>query len=282
MDYIYNFLNDTWLMDGDALRRLSASILPALTHGDLASVESRLKASHVSCYATTPYLADRWELSDPSLPEGSVAVLELEGPLYAWETFRLERLLEQVEGNGRIVGVVLWVNGPGGMTTHVDVVAKMIRELEKPVAVFVADLMASAHFWIGSGAGRRFRASELCRVGSVGIVGTYISMAKAYEMAGIDYREIYPDTSDLKNRTARDIEENNDESRIKKELETLHLEFCHQVSEALGIEYDPDAELFRGEMFDGRRALELGLADEVGTLKDAVAWVTAQSVIRQI
>ena len=60
-------------------------------------------------------------------------VLTCEGVLYSWETYRLERYISAAIANDRISGVVLFVNGPGGMITRVDVLEKLIRQSPKPI-----------------------------------------------------------------------------------------------------------------------------------------------------
>ena len=223
----------------------------------------------------------RWELDDETLPEGSVAVIELEGVLYSWNTFALERWLLMAEQNEKICGVVLWINGPGGMVAHVDVVASTIQDMTKPVATFVAGIMASAHFWIGTSADRIFVASPLCEVGSVGVMVTWASWKKYFEKNGIDVRDIYPDSADLKNHEYRALEEKGDEDPIKQHLERLHEVFARTVAVNLGVEYDPELPLFRGQIFTGAEALELGYVDEVGTLQDAVTWVLGRATANQ-
>jgi len=141
--------------------------------------------------------------------------------------------------------------------------------------------MASAHFWLGTASDRTFIASPLCEVGSVGIVCTHYSFREFFKMNGIDYREIYPDTADLKNKETRVLVENNDESLIKARAEKIHKIFAETVARNLGIEYDPKLPLFRGEMFDGNEAVELGYIDQFGGVADAVKWVLAQATSRK-
>ena len=279
---LYHFLTDRWLISGEEHTRLLGVILPALRAGNLRMAADMLADSSVKCHATTPYLAGRWELGESTLPEGSIAIITLDGPIFSWGTFQLERMLQQAAENPKIIGVVLWINGPGGMATYIDVVARQIHEMQKPVAAYVAGYMLSAHLWLGSAAGRIFIASTLAELGSIGTMGSYLSLREYYKQMGVDLRDIYPDTSDMKNKWFRDIEERNDESLVKSQLENLHLAFAHTVAEYRGIECDMQQQLFRGATFNGEEAIAEGIADQVGTLLDAVQWVVAQSTLRVI
>lgn len=282
MDKLYQFLTARWLMSGEEQSRLLAAILPALRSGHISEAQALLSASTMNAYATTPYMASRWEVDDQNIPEGSVAVITLEGPLYAWETFRLESILRAAADNPHIAGVVLWINGPGGMSTYIDVVSDQIAQFPKPVAAYVAAYMLSAHLWIGSAAGRIFLASPLCEVGSCGVMTTYVSMREYYKNLGIDIRDIYSDSSDLKNKWFRDIEERDDETLVKERLAQTHDAFIRAVAGYRGIAPDTESPVFRGETFTGDAAISAGLADQYGTLQDAVQWVVAQTVIRQV
>jgi ClpP class serine protease len=141
--------------------------------------------------------------------------------------------------------------------------------------------MASAHFWLGTASDRTFIASPLCEVGSVGVMITYCGFKEYFKQNGIDYREIYPDTADLKNKEIRALEDNNDESLIKARAEKIHKIFSETVARNLGIKYDPALPLFRGEMFSGDEAVELGYIDQFGGLGDAVKWVLATATAQK-
>lgn len=282
MKHLQEIFTGSWSITPKDFEALSALLLPCVMQGNLDQAESQLNKSMLKAYATDPtYLAGRWELDDETLPEGSVAVIELEGVLYSWNTFALERWLLIAEQNEKICGVVLWINGPGGMVAHVDVVASTIQDMTKPVATFVAGMMASAHFWIGTSADRIFVASPLCEVGSVGVMVTWASWKKYFEKNGIDVRDIYPDSADLKNHEYRALEEKGDEDPIKQQLERLHEVFSRAVADNLDVEYDPEVPLFRGQIFTGAEALKLGYVDELGSLQDAVTWVLGRATANQ-
>ncbi len=282
MKLLQEVFTGSWSITPKDFEALSALLLPCVLNGNIDQAEAQLYKSVIKAYATDPtYLVSRWELDDETLPEGSVAVIELEGVLYSWNTFALERWLLMAEQNPKIVGVVLWINGPGGMVAHVDVVASTIMDMTKPVATFVAGMMASAHFWIGTTADRIVVASPLCEVGSVGVMITWTSWKKYFEKNGIDVRDIYPDSADLKNREYRALEEKGDEDPIKQQLEQLHEVFARTVADNLGVEYDPKLPLFRGQIFTGSEALELGYVDQMGTLQDAVTWVLGRATANE-
>ncbi len=282
MEKVQRFFSDNWAIERPEFQNLLSLLTPCIINGRLADVNEQISQVKSSAMATSmPYMAKWYELDDISIPADSVAVIKLRGVLYAWETEWLIEQLAAAEKNANICGIVLVIDGPGGMVSHLDMAASVIKNSAKPTATVVDGCMASAHFWLGTSSERTFIVSPMCEVGSVGVVITHTSFKEFFKMNGIDYREIYPDTADLKNKETRELEENGDESLIKARAERIHKIFAETVAENLGISYDPTLELFRGAMFPGDVAVAAGYIDQLGTVDDAVRWVLAQATSRK-
>ena len=287
MKRIHKIISDNWAMRRQEFENLAAVLLPSIVSGNLEAAgkaidTKKLKPMAVKYteddIATVTWVDYIWE---NEIPEGSVMLIKLSGALYSWETKWLIDQVKTAERDKRICGIVLEIDGPGGMCSHVDRAAGIIRNCKKPVATIVTDLMASAHFWIGTASDRIFAASPLCEVGSVGVFVTHVSFKEYFKQNGIDYRNIYPDTADLKNKESRAVTDRGDESLFKEELENLHRAFSNDVATQLAITYDPELPLFRGEMFYTAEAMGLGIIDEMGEVEDAVRWVQLQSQIQE-
>lgn len=281
MKQLQSFFSGSWCMRRTDFEAMTAVLLPAVINGRLDEAEKFLATVKVSGSALGPNLASWYDLDDEDLPEDSVAVLNLYGTLYSWESAWLAESVRRADENPNICGVVLVINGPGGMVAGVDQAVASIKNCSKPTATVVSGCMASAHFWIGSSTGRTFIASDLSEVGSVGTMITYLSYKEYFKKEGIDFREIYPDSADLKNKEVRALEDNDDETPMKDRLAHIHRIFAETVAENLGIAYDPELPLFRGEMFWAPEALEMGIVDERGCVEDAVRWVLAQAVTKK-
>lgn len=257
-------------------------LMPSIIAGNITAAASQLDTVKTSVRATaSPYMAKWYELDDLMLPVDSIAVITLSGALYSWESQWLIRQVEAVESNPNICGMVLVIDGPGGMVSHLDQAVAAVEKCTKPTATVVTGIMASAHFWLGTATDRTFIVTPLCEVGSVGVVITHYSFKEYFKQNGIDYREIYPDTADLKNKPTRVLEESGDESLIKTRAEKIHRAFSDAVARHLGIDYDPELPLFRGELFTGDEAVALGYIDQFGDVADAVKWVLAQATSRK-
>lgn len=279
MNKLQRFFSDNWTIQRHEFENTVSLLLPCIINGNIDAATAQLNKEKCTIKATSsPYMAAWYELDDITLPVNSIAVINLTGVLYSWESEWVIRQVEAAELNPNICGIVFVIDGPGGMVSHLDMAAASVENCTKPTATVVTGIMASAHFWLGTASDRTFIASPLCEVGSVGIVVTHYSFKRFFEQAGIDYREIYPDTADLKNKETRALVDNNDESLIKAKAEKIHKVFSETVARHLGIEYDPELPLFRGEMFDGNEAVAAGYIDQFGGVADAVKWVLAKAI----
>lgn len=282
MNKLQRFFSDNWTIQRHDFENTVSLLLPCIINGSIEAAAAQLNKDKCAVKATAaPYMAAWYELDDITLPVDSIAVITLTGVLYSWESEWVIKQIEAAELNPNICGVVFVIDGPGGMVSHLDMAAAAVENCKKPTATVVTGIMASAHFWLGTASDRTFIASPLCEVGSVGVVITHYSFKRFFEQAGIDYREIYPDTADLKNKETRALVDNNDESLIKAKAEKIHKIFAETVARNLGISYDPELPLFRGEMFDGSEAVEAGYIDQFGGISDAVKWVLAQATSRK-
>ena len=282
MEHLRQFFSNDWAVNYHDLSQVVSLMAPCIMSGNLQGAEDLLKQKTLQAQAVAaPNMASTWELDDLNLPVNSIAVIQLSGMIFCWETDWLISKVKQAESNPQICGIVLVIDGPGGHATRIDVAARVIREATKPVATVVVGDMCSAHYWIGTSADRVFATSPLCTVGSVGVMGEYMVLKGYFKQLGIDVHTIYADTSDLKNEEIRALEDKGDESLIKRRFEKIHKVFCEDVAANLGIAYDPELEIFRGRVFTCDEAVAAGYIDEIGTIEDAVLWVMAQATSRQ-
>ena len=282
MDRIRQIISDNWIIRPHELSSLMALIMPGIISGNLEGISATLGKTKSTACCYNPYLADEYDVNASDLPDNSVLVLTLRGTLFVWESDWIVRMVREAEENPRICGIVFLIDGPGGMVSHIDQAAAAIKGCSKPTATVVNGIMASAHFWLGTCAGRTFIVSDLCEVGSVGIVVTHASFREFFKQNGIDYREIYPDTSDLKNEETRALLDKNDDTLIQSRAERIHRIFAETVADNLGIGYDPELPIFRGRMFNGEEAVAAGYIDQFGGLEDAARWVLGVATARGV
>jgi signal peptide peptidase SppA len=177
----------------------------------------------------------------------------------------LERAFAMADG-----AVAIQINSPGGSAVQSRQIFQRIRDLsrEKNVRVymFAEDVMASGGYMIAC-AGDEIYADPSSIVGSIGVLYASFGLVDAIRKLGVE-RRVH--TAGEK-KMALDIfqpENPDDIERLKEIQRVIHREFIDLVRERRGrkIEMHGD-ELFTGEFWSGRQALELGLVDGIMDLR---------------
>lgn len=165
--------------------------------------------------------------------------------------------------------VALAINSPGGSPVQSALIAERIRLLaaEKalPVLAFVEDVGASGGYWLALAADEIF-ADARSIVGSIGVVHASFGFTEAIERLGIE-RRLH--TAGAKKSLLDPFrpQDPDEVARLNAILHEIHDGFKATVRERRGSRLKADdSELFEGQIWTGRKALELGLIDGLGTL----------------
>ncbi len=210
-----------------------------------------------------------------------ISVVKLHDMLLPEGTDTLIAKVKELEADKKTVGIIFDINGPGGSATFVPQAAAAIRACSKPTATVVRGMMASGHFWIGTAADRTFVESPACYVGSVGAFCTFADWKGYLKSQGINIYEIYPESADLKNKPFRDLMESGDDTAIKDALARLHRMFAEEVAAQIGVAYDAELPIFRGQDFAGDEAVAAGYIDQQGGIDEAARWIVATAAAEE-
>lgn len=165
--------------------------------------------------------------------------------------------------------VALDINSPGGSAAQSHLIFKRIRALaaEKklPVFAFVEDVAASGGYMIACAADEIF-ADETSILGSIGVISSSFGFTELIGKLGVE-RRVYTAgehkgaLDPFRPEVAADVE------RLKAMQADVHRQFIALVKESRGPKLKGGDELFTGEFWAGKRAVELGLADGIGDMK---------------
>lgn len=173
----------------------------------------------------------------------------------------------------RLKAVALLINSPGGSPTQSALVADRIRGLaaqhEVPVLAFCEDLAASGGYWLACAADE-IVVHPTSIVGSIGVVTQGFGLDGLIERLGVE-RRLYT-AGESKARLDPFLPEKADDVAWLRGLHgELHELFIGWVKERRGDRLtDTGTNLFNGEVWTGAKAVELGLADTLGTLRGVV------------
>jgi signal peptide peptidase SppA len=170
--------------------------------------------------------------------------------------------------------VALSINSPGGSPTQSALVADRIRGLADskhvPVLAFCEDIAASGGYWLACAADEII-AHPTSLVGSIGVVSRGFGLHGLLERFGIE-RRLYTAGAN-KARLDPFLPEQEDDVEwlrgMQAELHEMFREWvCSRRSKTLATDQQ---DLFTGEVWTGRRAVELGLVDRLGTMRAEIA-----------
>ncbi|HEX7970324.1 MAG TPA: S49 family peptidase [Stellaceae bacterium] len=186
---------------------------------------------------------------------------------------RFAAAIERAFGLRNLKAVALIVNSPGGSPAQSSLLFRRIRQLaeekEVPVVGFAEDVAASGGYWLALAADEIF-ADETSLVGSIGVITASFGFVEVLRKVGVQ-RRLY---TAGENKSLLDpflAEDPQGVQRLTALQRDMHESFKDLVRARRAAKLKAEESvLFSGEVFTGRRALELGLIDGIGDLRSVM------------
>jgi len=285
MDKVLELMTGAYVCDAASMNTFRLQILTAVKNGTVQAIEDNLeKKSEIKCivFGMNPGKAsvncvDQWDITDPSIPDNSIAVLFYEGMTFPWKTYNMEQRIAQVAANPKIIGSLLFLNTPGGYIHRIDTLSETIKNSPKPIAAYITGLCCSAGQWLSSPCLKIFSASLMDIHGSIGTMTTWVNDSKFWESMGIEIKDLYSTLSGNKNYRSKAAEEG-DFTPIIKELDFYTEIFQKAISQNRNIAIDDKSKVFDGSDFHTAEAIALKLCDQLATLDEALNWVLIEGM----
>ena len=165
--------------------------------------------------------------------------------------------------------VVLLINSPGGSPVQAGMMNDEIRRLKikhkKPVYAVVEETCASAAYYIAVAADQIF-VDKASIVGSIGVLMDGFGFTGLMEKLGVERRLL---TAGENKGFLDPFSAQTEKQRAYAQamLNQIHQQFISVVKEGRGQRLKETPEMFSGLFWTGQQAIELGLADKIGTLE---------------
>ena len=188
---------------------------------------------------------------------------------------KLSETIHELMKDDNVKGMVLRVNSPGGSAFGSEQIWKAVQDFKaagKPVAVSMGDYAASGGFYISCNADRIF-AERTTITGSIGIFGMIPSFKELVEnKLGVHMASVKTN-------------ENGDMGAMGKDMSPAQLAalqnmvnagyelFTKRCADGRHVTQDSIKKIAEGRVWDGLTAKQIGLVDEFGGIREAVAWV---------
>lgn len=199
-----------------------------------------------------------WILSIFLIPAPRIAVIRFSDVIWSDTVAALEAQIRHAEGDPSIRAVVLELDSPGGEASaserlYFDLLRLRAR---KPLVVMVGSYAASGGYYMAAAADLIY-VTPSSSVGNIGVISPVPSASFVVEE--------YLFTGPFKAF-------GNPRDSFVRQMEVLKESFLESVFAQRGGRLKVDrATLSRGEIYVGTMALQMGLADAIGSRDDAIA-----------
>ena len=285
-------LRGRWLLDKQWAESQMPLVL-SLLQGTHAAAPRTGNGQGEMPFVIDPQTMQRFEMfvhtgfglkANPNIPEGSVAIIPVTGPIMKYngecgEAGSIHRIgwLMDAERRASIAAAVLMIDSPGGQVDGTQSFANAIKFFSKPIIGFVDDGMAaSAAMWLLSAADESYTSLESDQVGSIGVYTSILDYKGYLEMNGMKMHEIYAPQSTEKNKGYRDAISGNYEA-VLADLEVTADTFINAVEKNRGGRATASkSDWSTGKLYYAKDAQRAGLIDGIKNFEQVVskaAWL---------
>jgi protease-4 len=234
------------------------------------------KLAFLSYLIAVLVLVGDWGGSEKLADGKHTALIKLRGTIEASGDASAEKIngaLQSAFEDKGTAGVILQINSPGGSPVQSGIVYDEIRRLrtkypEIPLYVVVEDLCASGGYYIASAADQIF-VDKASIVGSIGVLMDGFGFTGTMDKFGVERRLLTAGANKgfLDPFSPQD-EKQKEHARVL--LGEIHKQFIEVVRQGRGKRLKETSEMFSGLMWTGSQSIQMGLADDFGTV-DSVA-----------
>jgi protease-4 len=180
----------------------------------------------------------------------------------------IAQAVRDAEKSPEINAIVLDVDTYGGSVDAIQELYEAVKKCSKPVVAIANDNMHSAGYWASCAADYIYANTKSSSfIGSIGVFMTHVDMSERDKLNGVAYTYVTASQSTHKvvgNMHAPLSEE--DRAILEAEATEICADF---IADVQSVRKNLPAECFTGQSFSGKRALELGLVDAIGTMEQA-------------
>jgi protease IV len=259
-----------------------AGLVDVVGYRDQAYAAIRAKAGG----DTTLLYADRWRPARrPHLPRRQVphvGLVEVRGAIVTGRSRRtptgrtvgsdsVAAALRAVADDKHVRAVVLFVDSPGGSAVASETIWRevcQVRRAGKPVVVAMGGVAASGGYFIACPADV-IVALPSTLTGSIGVFGGKLVVRELLDRIGLTTGTVSHGARSLMFSDRRGFTDAERE-RLAAMIDTVYDDFVDKVASGRGRSRADIESLARGRVWTGSDAVRIGLADELGGLRDAV------------
>ena len=183
--------------------------------------------------------------------------------------------IDKIRKDNTVKAVVLRVNSPGGSVVASEKIRTALKLLmaEKPLVASYGNYAASGGYWISAGAQKIF-SDATCLTGSIGVFSLIPEFSKTAGKLGVNIVTVGSNKHSGMYSLMRPFDKE-EEASMQAYVEDIYGRFVNIVAEGRSLEAARVDDLGQGRVWVGTDALERGLVDEIGGLREAVDYAAS-------
>lgn len=169
--------------------------------------------------------------------------------------------------------IIVRVDSPGGSAIASDQIWHAInraREAGKPVIVSMASMAASGGYYIAAPADYVL-AHNTTLTGSIGVLGGKVVLEGTYDLVGLNVESVSVGGEYASAFSGQQEWTETQRAAYRTQMADIYADFTQRVADGRDLPLERVLDIARGRVWTGAQALELGLVDEIGGMREAVA-----------
>ncbi len=180
-------------------------------------------------------------------------------------------LIRQARDDEKIKAVVLRIDSPGGGVFASEVIRReleLLQDTGKPVVVSMGSVAASGGYWIAANADEIW-ASPTTITGSIGVMVAFPTFEETLNHLGVNNDGVGTTKMSSAFDLSRPINPFFADS-LNQTTQYTYKRFVRLVAEGRNMAVEAVEKIAQGRVWSGKTALQLGLVDQLGGVKDAI------------
>lgn len=172
-----------------------------------------------------------------------------------------------------VKAIVLRIDSPGGSPVASETILRAItlaKENKKSVIVSMGPTAASGGYWIAAYADHIF-VLPTTLTGSIGVIGGKFSAQALWQMLGVSWERIQSGANAGMWSMNTPFSATESE-RMNAMMDNIYNGFLTRVAKGRGMSVEQVDHIAGGRVWTGKSAVEIGLADKIGGLDDALLY----------
>ncbi len=201
------------------------------------------------------------------------ALIELDGVIDAKGEASAEKIIGALQSAFKdkyTQGVILRINSPGGSPVQSGIIYDEVRRLRAanpstPLYVVVEDICASGGYFVAASADKIY-VNRASLVGSIGVLMDGFGFTGGMEKLGVERRLLAAGENKGFMDPFSPVDAKQKEYALGM-LGDIHQQFIGAVKQGRGKRLKDNPDLFSGLVWTGQKAVDLGLADGLGSVE---------------